>query len=250
MNTAYFRWQDDDGVVDITLHFECEQPPVNKAFNFKRKADELIATTLNRIKTNVEKELQKKANTKKAKSKKKDGDEVSGEKKQQPAHGNDVVVVSLLNATGDVITGINWTELFINKPELHRNAVLRVKDVDYAIAFNYPYVGRIDLPINILVGYDCFPAKLDLQFTSSEECSFVWYKGLPKPNHENAVKDIKWTQCGSGYIYRVQAEDVGYKLKVTSLKHHSKFSSHNFSIFENQNKFSIYVSTARMHSKA
>lgn len=226
MNTAYFHWQDADGVVDITLHFVCEHPPVNKVFNFKRQVDELIDTTLNRMKANVDKEVQKKAKSGKAKSNKKkkasDGEATTAGAavcdEEKPPASDDAeeaaVKVLLLNATGDVITGISWTELFIGQPELHRQAVLRVKNVDFALAFNYPHVSRIELPTCLLVGYDCFPTKLDLQFTSRDECDFVWFRGLPKPNHENAVKDIRWTRCGEGYIYRMQPEDAGHKFKV------------------------------------
>lgn len=214
---AYFRWQHDEAVVDITLQFVCEKSAVNKAFNFKRKTDELIDSTLNRIKTNVDKEVQKKANTKKGKSKKKDSDEALANNENNDVTttaANNVVTVAILNDSGEVLSGITWTDFFITQPDLHKTAVLRVKNIDYAIAFNYPYVARVDLPTCILVGYDCFPTKLDLQFTSRQECEFVWYKGLPKPNHEGAVKDIKWSKCGDGYIYRVQADDAGHKLKV------------------------------------
>lgn len=216
MNIAYFRWQEDENVVDITLQFVCEQSVVNKVFNFKRQTAELIESTLNRIRTNVEKEVQKKAKTKKVKKKKEveEATVIADIKEAPPAADNASVTVAIINANGDALTGITWTEFFIDQPALHKTTVLRVRNVDYSIAFNYPYVARLDLPACILVGYDCYPTKLELQFTSRDECEFVWYKGLPKPNHEGAVKDIKWTPCGEGYIYRVQADDAGHKFKV------------------------------------
>lgn len=217
MNTAYFRWQDDEGVVDITFLYVCEQPAIHKVFNFKRKIDELVTTSLNRMKTNVEKEISKKSKVKKAKPNKKVSDKTTSEtdKNAKPVPDEiGTVAVSLLNASAEPISGIDWTEMFINNPEAYRNAVLRVNNLDYFVAFNYPYVGRLDLPACIMVGFDCFPSKFDVQFSTRDECEFKWYKGLPKPGNEGAIKDINWAQCANSFIYNVQAEDVGHKIKV------------------------------------
>lgn len=223
MNTVYFRWQESDGVVDITFQFNLDVPSVNKAFNFKRPIDELVDLTLNRMKTNVDKEIQKRSKVKKTKPKKTNQPDGQPETEEsvdaRPAEETiQNLKVTLVNTAGEPITGITWTDLFLTNPELGKSAILRVKVVDYVLAFNYPYVGRVDMPTSIMVGFDCFPSKLEFQFTTREECEYRWYKGLPKPNHENATKDIKWIQCGEQFIYVPKAEDIGHKLKVSSIK--------------------------------
>lgn len=220
MNTVYFRWQESEDVVDITFQFNIEAPPVNKAFNFKRPVEELVDTTLNRMKTNVDKEISKRSKVKKVKPKKsgQPADSQPGEiivdGHGPPDDAIENLKVVLLNASGAPIIGITWTELFVTNPAMAEGAVLHVKNTDYALAFNSPYVARVEVPTSMMAGYDCFPSKLEFQFTSREECEYRWYKGLPKPNHENATKDIKWSQCGDQFIYEVKADDVGHKIKV------------------------------------
>lgn len=225
MNIAYFRWQESDGVIDITFQLNIDVPTVNKSFNFKRPVSELVDITLNRMKTNVDKEIQKRSKVKSVKTKK--TKKVEADQSKQPeAEGEGSaeeniqnLKVLLVNSTGEPITGITWTDLFVTTPELSKNAILRIKIFDYALAFNYPHVGRVDMPTSIMVGFDCYSTKLEFQFTTRAECEYKWYKGLPKPNHENAVKDIKWTQCGDEFIYKPKTEDLGHKLKVNPFKH-------------------------------
>lgn len=226
MNTAYFRWQNNENVVDITFLYVCEQSAIKKVFNFKRPIIELVDVTLKRMNTNVEKEISKRSKTKKAKPNKKASAESKPETdtdSKPAADDTDDGKVFLVNAIGESILGIDWTELFINNPDTYRNAVLRVRNADYFLAFNYPYVGRLDLPTCIMVGFDCFPTKLEVQFTSTDECAFKWYKGLPRPNNEGAIKDINWTQCGNSFIYNVRAEDVGHKIKVSLMHNKLQF---------------------------
>jgi hypothetical protein len=70
-NIAYFKQlPNDDQTVHITFRLKNNEYQVDRIFNFSRKLDESIDVSIERIKTNVEKEFNKKLNKLK-KSKKK-----------------------------------------------------------------------------------------------------------------------------------------------------------------------------------
>lgn len=204
MNIAYLRNEQDESDIRIIFHYQCEKLRIDREFNLKRSVNELVDTSLDRMKTNIVKEVQKR-------SKKKKNDC----QPEQSGVNVDDISLSIIRDNGESIQGISWADLYTKSAEPTPNAVLKIYNNSFVLAYNYPYVSRLVLPSFVMVGYSCYPAKFDLHGTTKEECIFKWYKGLPSEK-EN---DIEWTQCGESFIYEVKLEDLGHKLKVTALRY-------------------------------
>lgn len=73
MAVAHIRRQANAANFELVFHYQNRDVGIDRVFNLQRSCDETIASTVNRIKTNVEKEFNKKL--KKGKKVKKGGDE-------------------------------------------------------------------------------------------------------------------------------------------------------------------------------
>lgn len=88
---------------------------------------------------------------------------------------------------------------------------LKVCDQEFSMAYNYPYVAELTMPLTILVGFDCYPATFKVEFTEREKCLFQWYRSKPSPDKSHPV----WDKCEEeSFFYRVKESDLNHKLKV------------------------------------
>lgn len=202
MAVAYIRRPAGANDFEIVFRYQNPEIGVDRVFNFNRNISENVASTLNRIKTNIEKEHDKKLNKKNKKTKK---------GKDAQSLGSTQTEVDLLIEKNESTT---WSELLENINDHNfKESKLKVFGQEFTIAYNYPYVSQLALPSVLLVGFDCYPAKFEVGFTERNKCSFDWYKGLPSENKNDL--DIVWEKCEqNGFFYKVQQRDLCHKLKV------------------------------------
>lgn len=199
MAVVHFRRHADASTFDLVFRYQNPVFGVDRVFNLQRNLGETICTTLNRIKTNVEKEHNKKLK------------KLKKEKKGENSNFSNEFDVDFLIEKSDTTT---WFDVFANVDdhEFKTNKLI-VGEQEFPVAYNHPYVNQLTMPSVILVDYDCYPAKFDVIFTERDKCTFEWYKGLPIENKD--VSNIVWTKCEQdGFFYRVQPSDIRHHLKV------------------------------------
>lgn len=199
MAVAHIRRHADEANFEIVFRYQNTEIGIDRVFNFQRNISETVGSTLNRIKTNIEKEHNKKLR----KSKK--------DKSAPSTSGSNNIEVDLLIEKNESTT---WLELLEKMNDNNfKESKLRVCGQDFKIAYNYPYVSQLTMPSIILVDFDCYPAKFEVTFTERNKCSFEWYRGLPSENKNDS--DIVWSKCEqNGFFYHVQKSDLRHKLKV------------------------------------
>lgn len=201
MAIAHIRRPTDAATFDLLFRYQNHEIGVDRVFNFQRSLGETIYSTLNRIKTNVEKENHKKLQRlKKIK-----------QKKGEIVNNSSQIEVDLLIEKDESTT---WTDVFTNVDDHEfKTNKLKVGDQEFVVAYNHPYVNELTMPSVILVDFDCYPAKFEVHFTERDKCRFEWYRALPSTtkNDPNRV----WTKCEyEGFTYRVQPNDLRHNLKV------------------------------------
>lgn len=202
MAVAHIRRHADAANIEIIFHYKNPEVGIDRVFNFQRSVTESINSSLQRIKTNVEKEYNKK-NKKSKKSKKGEVESSTSDSVQ--------IEVDLLTEKNATTT---WSDLLAHVDEHEfKGTKLRVFGQEFSVAYNYPYVSQLVMPTVILVDFDCYPAKFDVEFTDRKMCEFKWYKGLPVEGKNDS--GIEWSKCEQdGFFYRVQPNDLRHKLKV------------------------------------
>lgn len=211
MAVAYIRRHGSDTSIEILFHYNNPQIGINRVFNFQRNITEPITSSLQRIKTNVDKEFSKKLKkTKKSKKGATTSDATTSSELTVPSREVDLFIESIeRNAS------TTWSDLLANV-DRHEfsGSKLTVFGQEFILAYNYPYVSNIAMPSVMLVGFNCYPSKFDVEFTKRESCHFEWYRGRP-PAVKNDTADIEWTKCEQdGFFYNVQLKDLQHKLKV------------------------------------
>ncbi|XP_063706039.1 2',5'-phosphodiesterase 12 [Culicoides brevitarsis] len=202
MEKAYFK-KAPDNRCNITFRYTNDVHKIDRVFNFSRDINEKVVVALDRIKVNVEKELNKKLNKQKNKKKAK-----PEELKELPPP-IDVEVTLLRNQ--EALKDVAFSELLsfedINSESLYS---LKILENNYNVVFNCPWVTEVKMPTSILANYFVYPSRLLLEYADTDKSEIIWYKGLPKDDEEK----IEWQQIGTGFTYLATSADIGYKLKV------------------------------------
>lgn len=199
MNIAYFRHTESDNQFHITFRYVNEAFAIDRTFNFSRYITENISTCMDRIRTNVEKEFQKK--TKKKKNKK----ELDHLIPTRPVPN--VVIELWKNNNHQIIDG-TFKDVLPPKEEMF----LKIIDRNFKVVFNSPWVSQITLPTSILAGFLVYPSKLELQFAEKADCTFKWYCGQPTKSKQD--DDIEWKEIDEGFIHRTKNNEINNKVKV------------------------------------
>lgn len=130
---------------------------------------------------------------------------LSRKQKLNEFQAEDIDVFLKDSLTQRKITNVNWDCLLDGVT--NQNLALQINNDNYTIAYNYPSLEIIKLPTVVSVGFDCYPSKLKINFGDLSDCSFEWFKKLPK--------DKKWIKCNEdSCFYSVQQDDIGCKLKL------------------------------------
>lgn len=206
MAVAHIRRHANAETIEIVFHYQNPVVGIDRAFNLNRNIGEPITLSLNRIKTNIQKEYEKKLKkTKKS-------------KKSQPENAEcseaTVPIDTLVDFMIEKNETTTWLDLLANVDEhSFKDAKLKVFGQEFSVAYNHPYVVELTMPSVILIGFDCSPVKFEVAFTERDKCRFEWYRGLPTDSKNDS--DIVWNKCEQeGFFYRVQQTDLYHKLKV------------------------------------
>ncbi|XP_015031949.2 2',5'-phosphodiesterase 12 [Drosophila willistoni] len=199
MEKVYLRNLKDSEDLHITFRFVNEELHVDRQFNFCRRINERIDIALTRIRSNIEKELQKRF-------KKKKNAEAQTEKRVE----QEINIELYRDGCEDSVTDITFAEL------LHENPVgirLRVMHKNFDILYNQPWITTLQVPSCVLADHLVYPTKLDLHFCSREHSKGLWYKAI-MPASGALPTESMWELCGEGLIYRTTQQDVGHNLKL------------------------------------
>lgn len=217
MAVAHIRRHGNADSIEIVFHYKNSQLGIDRVFNFQRNITETITASLQRIKTNVAKEYDKKLKKKPKKSK--NVAAVSGasssERPLPPEPTLPPREVELLTGQNEPNALATWSDLLANVDQHEFNqSKLKIFGQEFPLAYNYPYVSLITMPTVILVGFSCYPSKFGVEFTERDKCQFKWYRGRPTQTKRDS--DIAWNKCEQeGFFYHVQSNDLQHKLKVT-----------------------------------
>lgn len=187
---CYFRQQEDK--VDITFMLEVKGSA--RQFNFSRNSTESLQVLLTRMKTNIQKAIDK------------------GNKKNKVNPNSADIKLEFYDSNNVIIDENNTCrDLF----SIIGPVKLKVSDNFYEVVFNSPWVLSVNLPQSILAGFPVYPINFETQYAKREKCTFNWYKGLPLNEKGNLVSEqhIQWEFASNNYIYTPSTQEVGMKLK-------------------------------------
>ncbi|XP_067642263.1 2',5'-phosphodiesterase 12 isoform X2 [Eurosta solidaginis] len=203
MDKVYLRRNGDNEELHISFRYINETLRLDREFNFCRKINENIDDALNRIRNNIEKELNKKAKKGKKKT-------PSQTRAPPPVYSNEEIPVEILRSNiNKKIENMTLAKLLEEKLS---DLQFRVIDQTFQIVYNVPWVLNLTLPANILAGYRVYPSKLELQFAGRAYSIGKWYKAKMPKSGDLRLKDI-WENCGNGLYYETTNNDIGYYLK-------------------------------------
>lgn len=177
---------------------------------FMRPKEEILETTITRMKLKMVEVMSKKFYKKKKKVSKEETNE----------NQNEISVLISLFKNGELVSGQvknvdAWTE----------NTLLNVNDSIYEVSVNPPTVLSISLPNNIMAGFPVYP-KLELEYCSKEECSFTWYRSISKSDKSDLssldihkIKNENWVHLSEydSFFYMTREPDTGSYLRVSCI---------------------------------
>lgn len=191
-NKCYFRYIEPEEKVDITFLFDIKGSV--RQFNFSRKPSESLQVLLTRMKTNIQKVIDK------------------GNKKKKVSQDTGDFHIQFYDSKNVLINeSFTCNDLFTMKGPIK----LKMSDSFYEVVFNSPWVLSMNLPQSILAGFPVHPENFETQYAKQNKCTFNWYKGLPLNEKGNALSEqhIQWELTGNKFIYTPNTQDVGMKLK-------------------------------------
>lgn len=203
-NKCYFRYIQQEDKVDISLLLEVKGSM--RQFNFSRKSSESLQDLLGRIKTNIEKVMNKGIKNKMSKE-------------------NYGCNIEFYDGKNEIINEKSTCkELFTMSGPVK----LKLSDNTYEVVFNPPWVLRVNLPESILAGFPVYPEHFETQYIIHEKCIFKWYKGCVSNDTGKAPNDQHslWELTGNNFVYTPNAQDIGMKLKLECIpgKYHLKLT--------------------------
>lgn len=187
MNRAYLRHLAEESRFKLTFQFVESSAKVNRQFNFCRQLSEPISDFTSRASINIAKIFAKK-------------------NKQEPCPSVEVVVkVDGVVAPQDALCG----DVF-NSNSTSKNVTLHIRDQEFQVLINSPWVNSLVLPSSILANFPVYPLKFETVYTDPDLSEFIWSKCI------NANKN-SWTELAAGFVYTPTNEDIGSYLKVSCL---------------------------------
>lgn len=221
MAVAYIRRHGNANSIEIVFRYNNVQLGIDRVFNFQRNVSETITSSLQRIKTNVDKEFSKNLKKKSKKAKNVAAAAAATSDASTTPQPSSALLpippreVDLLCEQIERNASTTWSDLLANVDQHEFNgSKLKVFGQEFTLAYNYPYVSNIAMPSVILGGFSCYPSKFEVEFTERDKCQFEWYRGRPTQSKKDS-SDIEWNKCEQeGFFYNVQSKDLQHKLKV------------------------------------
>lgn len=195
MDKAYLRHIEDYTKFEISFKYQNADPKVDRQFNLTRQMQEPVKAFLDRVATNVDKVLNKKAKKKKGNN---------GEEKMECA-----VKTSLMEKGTEVNYETKCEDVFKEGTDL----VLNINNSTYNVIVNAPWVSNVALPKSILAGFPVYPIKFDHSYTNLAESTLTWYVSSDKVN---------WSKVGEGYLYEPKNSEINSHIKLSVLPKNSE----------------------------
>lgn len=177
MNVAYFRWKPSDPQVHINFRYVNADQQLDRVFNLSRTIEEPVAACMQRIQSNLRKELDKKLRrTKKPKRpQQQSSDEAVAVASDEPAAA-DVKLVWVSEGGGELLPSATMLDVFGQHEAGISTAVqMVIFDQRFEVAYNLPWVHGIALPTSILAGYFVYPTRLELDGCDVHGADFEWF---------------------------------------------------------------------------
>jgi len=204
---AIVKREEEDPRFSYSFFYKNPDIKIDRQFNSNRDLKDSPAHFLDRIKTNLEKQANKKNKQKK---------------------GNNAEPFSVdvnFYKDGEVVECEKYSscEDFI----FQKNLEMKVIDTVFEIVVNPPIAEEVKLTSMIMSNYLVYPIKLKLLFCDKDDCLFEWFKSQPitlssekdaetsnkKQKQDNT--DLTWTKLGEGYFLKPDNSCLGSKLKLT-----------------------------------
>lgn len=176
MNVAYFRWKQSDPQVHINFRYVNAEQQLDRVFNLSRSIDEPVTACMQRIQSNLRKELDKKQRrTKKPKRPQQSSDEPVVAV-VEPVDES-LADVKLLNLSGGELSpSATMLDVFGQQEAgISTDVAMVIFDQRFGIAYNLPWVHGIALPTSILAGYFVYPTRLELDGCDAHGADFEWF---------------------------------------------------------------------------
>ncbi|CAL4083692.1 unnamed protein product, partial [Meganyctiphanes norvegica] len=192
--------QEKEESVGISFRYVNEDHKIDRIFNLNRGTNEQLGSVLKRINSSISKVAMKK----RKKSKQEELPEIPIKLSQ-----------TLLQTVNEETTCIN--SLVHNG---HQHSLIIGKD-QYILDINPPIVQSLNLPKNIMAGFQLYPTKFDMIFGKEDDSLFTWYRSEKKYESEKDGKsnllNIQWEKVGDAFLYNTSSEDIGKLLKLEVL---------------------------------
>ncbi|XP_064212613.1 2',5'-phosphodiesterase 12 isoform X2 [Tribolium castaneum] len=182
MNQAYLRHLTESDRFELTFQYVDPTGRINRQFNFCRQITESATTFTQRVATNIEKIVKKKA-------------------KNAPT--SSPVQVSL-TVNGSPVS--DETTLCKDIFSEQNSVVLSVCEQEFKVVINSPWISGVVLPSSILAGFPVYPTKFESIYTDKTKSEFNWFKSSDKN---------KWSLVGTGFVYNTNNSDIGAYLKLS-----------------------------------
>ncbi|XP_075992185.1 2',5'-phosphodiesterase 12 [Anticarsia gemmatalis] len=193
MNRCYFRYVQQEDKIDISFLLDIKGSA--RQFNFSRNPSESLQILLGRIKTNIQKVINK------------------ANKKKKNSENDEDIQIQFCDADNKVIDEHSTCkELF----QYSGPVKLKMLNNEYEVVFNSPWVLTMNLPQSILAGFPVYPENFETQYTKFDKCLFKWYTSITTNSQGRELNDshLKWNLTGNTYSYTPSTEDIGMKLKL------------------------------------
>lgn len=184
MNQAYLRHLNDCEKFELTFQYIEPRFRIDRQFNFCRQVSETVSAFTQRVATNVEKIVKKKAKD----------------------HYENPIQVSLsVNGAAVADETVLCKDVF---SDTKNEIILKVCDKEFNLLINSPWISGMVLPSSILAGFPVYPMRFESMYTDTSKSEFNWYKSTDKCN---------WTLVGNGFMYNTSNRDIGAYLKLSCL---------------------------------
>jgi 2',5'-phosphodiesterase len=94
------------------------------------------------------------------------------------------------------------------------NVVIAINCQLYQLDIDPPTVRTLKLPTSIMAGYPVYPSKLEVEYCTTSQCEFIWYKSHAPVKIAPEDGSETWIQVGTGLSYTTSNSDIGGWLKV------------------------------------
>ncbi|GAB1598717.1 2',5'-phosphodiesterase 12-like [Argonauta hians] len=183
----------DDETLKISFEYSHNGLPARN-FNLQRNKNELLGQSLQRLRANMSRFLNK------AKKKKKDKNAIEN------VEDEDTFPISVWK---------NEIQLSDTTPNVEAWTVgskLYIGDKEFHVFVNVPAVNKLVIPSSMMVNFPVY-IQLNCEFTDITQCKVTWYRMTVKDTeYSGGVKE--WQEIATSIVYCPTMADLGHQLKV------------------------------------